>query len=104
MLALCIGAPCCFFAAAAHAGLLWEEREPALFVYFSDRSACYLFLSHQCFCILGYVGSLDTDLGKLMVAHARERRQHPGHLKGSYCCMCFGQKQHQYRDKAMPHL
>ena len=36
MLALCIGVPCWFFVAAARAGLLWEEREPALFVYFSD--------------------------------------------------------------------
>jgi len=31
MLALCVGAPHRFFA-AAHAGLLWEEREPASFV------------------------------------------------------------------------
>ena len=30
------------FFAAARAGLLWEEREPALFVYFSDQSTCLL--------------------------------------------------------------
>ena len=103
MLALCIGVPCWFFA-TAHAGLLWEEREPALFVYFSDRSACPLFLSHQCFCILRYVGALDTDLGKLMVAHVREGGQHPGHLKGFQCGMCFGPNPRQYRNKAMRHL
>lgn len=40
MLALCVGAPCWFFA-AARAGLLWEERGPALLVYFSDLSRCY---------------------------------------------------------------
>lgn len=33
MLAQCFGDPCWYFA-AARAGLLWEEREPALFVYF----------------------------------------------------------------------
>lgn len=38
MLALCVGVPCRFFA-AARAGLLWEEREPALFVSSSGETA-----------------------------------------------------------------
>lgn len=43
VLALCIGAPCCFFYAAAYADLLWEEREPAYFVKASDPmdQLCY---------------------------------------------------------------
>lgn len=42
MLALCIGAPCCFFTAAAHAGLLWEEREPAIScISQADRPVLY---------------------------------------------------------------
>ncbi len=32
MLALCVGAPCCCFFAAANADHLWEERESAYFV------------------------------------------------------------------------
>jgi len=35
MLALCVGVDYWYFT-AADAGLLWEEREPALFVYCSD--------------------------------------------------------------------
>ena len=38
MLALCVGVDYWYFT-AADAGLLWEEREPALFVYCSDLEA-----------------------------------------------------------------
>jgi hypothetical protein len=43
MLALCVGVPCGFFA-AARAGLLWEEREPALFVTASNLPARFVIL------------------------------------------------------------
>ena len=68
MLALFIGAPC-WFTAAARAGLLWEELGPEILVYFSENIAL-LFVRHQFFCVFGHVGSRDTDLRELMVTHA----------------------------------